>query len=163
MKNLKELIIEKLKINKNIGKDTLCNSINELSDKYDFDLIGSGFDKKSFQGKQFNLKEYEVSNKFFITNIGEKLTVLDHQEIKQYENNLNDHFKDILDNNTIKLTNFCHYDSVWGAIRIDDKNNEQIAYTLYDCIKSTIQFKILNGEKEGEKILVNVIDYIVNN
>ena len=62
----------------------------------------------------------------------------------------------------IELTNFCVYDSVWGAIRIDDKNNEQIAYTLYDCIKSTIKFKILDNEKEGEKILSNVIDYIIN-
>lgn len=163
MKKLKELIVEKLKINKNIGKDILCNSISELSDKYDFDLISSGIDKKSFEGKQFNLKEYKVSDKIFHVNIGNKLTILDHQEIKQYANNLNYHFKDTLDNKyTITLANFNHYDSGWGAIRITDKNNETIAKVLYDYIKSTIQFKILKDEKEVEKILSNVLDYIIN-
>lgn len=160
MKTIDNYIQEKLVFNKHTKSKTF-NSIQELSDKYDFDLFISYLDK-SLTRQQFNYKEYKVSNNLFKTNIGDKIIKLDEKEIIQYENDLNYHFKDILNNNyTIKLSNFISEGYVWAIIRIENKNNKNHAQALYDYIKSTIKFKILKDEKEAEKILSNVIDYIV--
>ena len=160
---LKSFILEKLKLSKNLKIGNNVNSIQELSDKYKFDLLSSGFNTTS-AGKQFNYKEYKVSNNLLKTSISDKIVEINDQELKQYANDLNYHFKDILDNKyTIELTNYANDDQVWGLIAIEDTNNKIMAQVLYNCIKSTIAFKMLKDEKEAEKILVKVIDYIVNN
>ena len=163
MKSLLSIISEKLVITKDTKEKDYNNSIEELSIKYDFELLSIEFDKSSSQGKQFNYKEYKVSNDLFKTNISDKIVELNDQELKQYANDLNYHFKDILDNKyTIELINYMNYDQVWGLIAIVDTNKRIMAQVLYNCVKSTIAFKILEGEKEAEKILSNVIDYIVS-
>ena len=159
--NLQE-VNEKLVINK-YSKAKTFNSIKDLSDEYNFDLLYFGL-KTPTVGKPFNYKEYKVSNDLFKNNICDKIVELTEQEIKKFANDLNYHFKDILNNDyTIELTNYTNYDSVWAVIRIYNKDYDNIAQALYDCIKSTIGFKILKDEREAEKILVNVIDYIINN
>lgn len=163
MKSLLNSIQEKLIITKDTKEKENNNSIQELSNKYKFDLISLRSNTTS-EGKQFNYKEYKVSNNLFKTSISDKIVEVNDQELKQFANNLNYHFKDILDNKfTIELTNYTNYDYVWGIIRINNKDNKNITQALYDCIKSTIGFKIVKDENEAEKILANVIDYIVNN
>ncbi len=162
MKTLIQSIQEKLVFNKHTKAKTF-NSIQDLSDKYDFDIISSELQITS-ERKQFYYKVYKVSNDLFKNNICDKIVELNDKELMQYENDLCYHFKDILDNKyIIELTNYTNDDQVCGVIRIVDENDKMMASALYDCIKSTVRFKILEDEEEAEKILVNIIDYIVNN
>ena len=154
---------EKLVFNKHT-KAKINYSIEKLSDKYNFDLIDSEY-RTWYGGKKYNNKEFKVSNDLFKTNITNKILELNDEEIKSFADNLNNHFKDILnDKYSIALGNFKGFADNWCIIRLDI-DDDMCAEALYSDTKKTITFKILKDETEAEieKILSNVIEYIINN
>ena len=160
MKNLKDIIVEKLHINKDTGNYNYCSSLYELAENYDFDDVSvNDTDKR-----------YIISNKLAKTFVKfmEKQHSQNENNIKNFviaHNLLDKKYKFSISVSGTR-TSPTHYYIVLG----DSEIQQIIGQIIYIISENVIRIYISKYAKDHlsprefihlDKVFANIIDYIL--